>query len=89
MAPVVTAATTVVAVNATTLIPRGCGFSTVLAGNLVTFSSGAIVWVTTATPTQLTVTGLSGLIAGPLSASVTSNSVSSGGPVQVATVIRL
>ena len=45
--------------------------------------------VTAATSTQLTVTGLTGLVPGGLLASVASNGVSSGAPVQVAYVVPL
>ena len=69
--PVVTASQTTIAASSTTLIIQGFGFSAAAAENIVMFSDGAKGRVTNATPTQLTVTGLRGLAAGSLSASVT------------------
>jgi hypothetical protein len=86
IAPVVTSSTARLPANTTSLTIQGVGFSTTAAGNTVAFSGGATGTVTAATPTQLTVTGISGLVAGSLSATVTTNGVTSGSPVQVATV---
>ena len=85
--PVVTPSAVNLPANATTFSISGFGFSNTAANDTVTFSGGATGTVTAATATQLTVTRLTGLVAGPLSASVTVNGVSSGSPVQVATVI--
>lgn len=84
--PVVTASSADLAANAATLVINGFGFSTTASNNLVTFSGGATGKVTIATPTQLTVTALSGLTAGKLTAAITSNGVSSGMQVQVGVV---
>ncbi|MBI3408028.1 MAG: Ig-like domain repeat protein [Planctomycetes bacterium] len=85
--PVVTPNTANLPANATTLIIQGTGFDAATPGNnVVTFSGGVAGTVTASSFTSLTVTGLSGLIAGPLSATVTTDGVSSGAPVQVATV---
>ena len=76
--PVVTANTANLADNATTLVIQGFGFSTIAGSNIVTFAGGAATGtVTSATATTLTVTGLKGLTLGVLSATVTTNSVSS------------
>ncbi len=85
--PVVTSSSTSLAVNATSLIINGFGFSTTAGSNTVSFSGGVTGTVTSATSTQLTVTSLSGLVLGSLTTSVSVNSVSSGSAVQVATVI--
>jgi len=87
--PVVTVSTTDLAANATSLIINGSGFSTTAASNVVTFPDGGTGIVTSATATQLTVTGLSNLTAGDLTVLVTSNGVSNGTVVQVATVLPL
>src|SRR5262249_10789960 len=68
--PVVTSSMANLAADATTLTINGFGFSTTAANDLVTFSGGATGTVTAATSTQLTVTSLSGLVAGALNASV-------------------
>jgi hypothetical protein len=86
VAPVITTSTAYLGVTATTLTIQGFGFSTTAASNVVTFSGGVQGTVTDATPMQLTVTGLSGLVLGSLTASVTSNSVPSGVAVPVASV---
>ncbi len=85
--PVVTSNTANLPVNSTSLTINGFGFSTTASNNTVTFSGGATGTVTAASSTQLTVTSLSGLAVGSLNASVTVSGVSSGGAVQVATVI--
>jgi predicted membrane protein len=84
--PIVTQSTTNLAASATTLVIHGVGFSPTAANNKVTFDNGAQGTVTHATETTLTVTGLTGLVAGSLTASVTTNGVSSGTPIPVATV---
>ena len=85
--PVVTSSTANLAVNATSMTINGFGFSTTAGNNTVSFSGGATGTVTAATSTQLTVTSLSGLVLGSLTASVTVDGVGSGTAVQVATVI--
>ncbi len=83
--PVLTSSVTTLAANAASLTIDGFGFSSTAANNSVTFINGGTGTVTNATATTLTVTSLSGLVAGPLVASATSNSVA-GNQVQVATV---
>jgi outer membrane protein OmpA-like peptidoglycan-associated protein len=85
VAPVVTPNTTTnVIAPATSLTISGFGFSTTPASNTVTLSSGTGT-VTTATATQLTL-NVSDLTLGALTAVVTTNSQSSGTPVQIATI---
>jgi len=84
--PVVTGNTNNLAANASTLMIQGLGFDSNAANDTVTFSGGVTGTVTSATSTQLTVTNLSGLLPGSLSASVTVNGVTSGTAVPVATV---
>jgi hypothetical protein len=84
--PVVTAAATPLAANAHTLTIDGFGFSPTPSSDVVTFAGGATGTVTAATTTQLSVTGVTGLTAGALDASVSVNAVSSGAAVQVAVV---
>jgi hypothetical protein len=85
----VTSSTASLPVNATSMTINGFGFDTTPANDTVSFSGGVKGTVTSATATQLTVTGLSGLTLGSLSASVSVNGVSSGSPVQVATIITV
>ncbi|HWY85141.1 MAG TPA: IPT/TIG domain-containing protein, partial [Gemmataceae bacterium] len=85
--PVVTPSTANLLVTDTSITISGFGFSITPANNIVTFSGGATGTVTSATTTQLTVTGLTGLVLGPLDASVAVSGISSGTAVQVATVI--
>ena len=85
--PVVTAKTANLAANATTLIIHGEGFASTALDDTVAFSGGATGKVTAATATTLTVTSLTGLAVGSLTATVTSNSVSGTSAVPVATVI--
>ena len=69
------------AANATSLVIHGHGFSAITANNQVTFSGGVTGNVTRATATTLTITGLSALPTGSLTArSVTSNSPNSPEP---------
>ncbi len=85
--PVVTNNTAALAINATTMVINGFGFSTTAANNTVTFNNGAVGTVTTATATALTVTFSTRPTAvGNLTASVSVSSISSGTAVQVATV---
>ncbi len=85
--PVVTASTANLAVNATSLVIHGFGFSATPANDKVTFSAGVTGAVTKATATTLTVTSLKGLTLGKLTASVAVSGDSSGTAVQVATVV--
>src|SRR5262249_28633505 len=62
-------------------------FDATAANNTVAFDLGAVGSVTAASPTQLTVTFSTKPSAGDLKAIVTSNGVSSGAEVQVATVV--
>jgi len=81
----ITPNTTDLAANATTLIINGSGFSGTVTGNTVKFSGGATGKVTFASSNQLTISDLSGLVAGSLLASVTAGGLTSA-LVQVATV---
>jgi hypothetical protein len=85
--PVITPRTTNMGLNTTSLILQGFGFSPSPANNSVAFSNGVTGVVTAATTTQLTVTGLTGLTEGALTVVVTTGGISSGGPVQVATIV--
>ena len=74
--------------NATTLTIIGENFDAVTPGNnTVVFVPSGTGIVTAATATSLTVTGISGLVPGPLSAVVTTNGQNSGAAVQVGTVV--
>jgi IPT/TIG domain len=82
----VIASTANVADSSATITINGAGFSTTPANNSVTFNLGVAGSVTSATTTQLTVTISTPPTAlGSLTAVVTSNGLSSGAPVQVAT----
>jgi len=85
-APTVTLNTANLLGTATTLTITGTGFFTTPANNTVAFTPTGTGTVTAATATSLTVTSLSGLTLGALNAVVTTNGVSSGTAVQVATV---
>ena len=85
--PVVTLSAANIPTTASTVTINGAGFSTTAANNSVAFSGGATGTVSTATATQLTVTGVAGLTVGNLTAIVTTNTISSGAAVQVATVV--
>ncbi|MFO1065425.1 MAG: hypothetical protein U0892_16285 [Pirellulales bacterium] len=86
--PVVTEATADLAANATSLTINGYGFSTIAGDNIVTFNNGALGTVTAATATSLTVSITKAPNAvGSLTASVSSSTLSTAAPVQVATVI--
>jgi len=85
--PVVTTNSTVIAPAATTLTINGSNFDPTAANNTVAFNLGAAGTVTAATATSLTVTfSTAPTGGGVLTAVVTTNNVSSGTPVQVATV---
>ncbi|MCX6982630.1 MAG: cadherin-like domain-containing protein [Verrucomicrobia bacterium] len=84
--PTVTLNTANLPQNATQLIINGTNFSATAANNTVVLSSGTAT-VTTATATKLTCALTGPLSLGSLTAVVTSNSASSGAPVQVATVV--
>jgi hypothetical protein len=74
--------------GATTLTITGVGFDATAAHNTVTLSNGAVGTVTVATTTSLTVTfSTKPTSLGNLTAVVTTDSASSGAPVQVATVV--
>ena len=84
--PTVTLTTTTVNANAATLTITGTNFDAATpSNNTVALTPVGTGTVTAATATSLTVS-VSGLRAGALSAVVTTNSLSSGAPVQVATV---
>jgi hypothetical protein len=84
--PVVTARAISIAAAATSVVIQGFGFSSTAANNTVTFNNGTTGIVTSATATTLTVTDLSGLTQGSLTAIVISNGVSSGDDMEVANV---
>jgi uncharacterized protein YkvS len=86
VAPVVLSSSNNLAANATTVTIRGFDFDTTPGNNTVTFNNGAVGSVTAASATSLTVTFSTKPAAGNLTAVVTTNSVSSGAAVQVATV---
>ncbi len=86
MKPVVTASTTILSADLTTLLIAGTGFSTTAGNNAVAFNNGAVGTVSAATSTSLTVTFSTKPIAGPLTASVTTNGVSSDNATQVAAI---
>jgi len=86
--PVVTARTTNLSLAAATITINGFGFSTTPGNNTVTFNNGAVGTVTSATATSLVVTfSTNPLAAGSLTAIVTSEGVSSGNAIQVATMV--
>ena len=88
-APTVTQNLSNLAINATTLIITGTGFSTIAANNTVSLTLGAFGTVTSATATQLTVTFNTAPTPGELKAVVTTNSISSGDEVEVATIVEV
>jgi hypothetical protein len=85
--PGMTASTVALAGNATSLTIYGFGFSPIAANNIVTFSNGTTGIVTASNATTLVVSKLTGLVGGPLAATVTSNGISSAIPIQVAKVV--
>jgi hypothetical protein len=83
----VTANTAALPSTASTIVIHGTGFSSTPGDNRVVFSDGAVGIVTASSPTSLTVTFTTApTSAGTLTAVVTTKGVSSGSPVQVATV---
>ena len=74
------------AANANTIVINGYGFDTTAGNNSVVFNNGAVGTATSATATSLTVTFSTKPTAGNLTAVVTTDSVGSGSPVQVAAV---
>jgi len=88
--PVVTAGAADLLADQSSLVIAGSGFDAQTPqNNVVIFSGGLTGVVLAATETQLTVGnfGGSGLVGGPLSASVSVNGASSGAPVEVAKVV--
>ena len=84
--PTVTSSTFSLAFNAATLTINGTGFDP-NGVNTVTFNDGAVGYVTSASATSLKVTfSTQPTMLGSLTAVVTTDFVSSGSPVQVATV---
>ena len=84
--PVVTANTAGLPDDVTSLTIAGSGFDPNPANDQVTFSGGITGTVIAATRTRLTVGNLSGVAAGPLTAVVTANRISSGTAATVATI---
>ena len=83
----VTADTSNLLADAAAISISGTGFDPIVANNSVVFNDGAVGTVTAATATSLTVEfSTDPTTAGNLTAVVTSNGVSSGAAVQVATV---
>jgi hypothetical protein len=85
--PVVTSSTANLSATAATLTINGFGFDTTPSKNTVLFNNGAAGVVTGATATSLTVTFSVAPAAGSITAAVTTDGVSSGTQVQVATVV--
>ena len=86
VSPSVTANPATVAASATTITISGSGFDATPGNNTVVFNNGGVGTVTASTATSLTVSYSTKPTAGSLTAVVTADSVSSGSPVQVATV---
>jgi hypothetical protein len=86
--PVVTMSTATVQNTATTLTINGFGFASSNASNSVVLSSGTGS-VTSSSPTQIVVTFGTAPSVGNLTATVTSNTLSSGAAVQVASVVSI
>ena len=68
--PVVTPSTASLAANATSLVINGFGFDPIADDDILSFGGGVDGTVSTATANQLTVTSLTGLKSGSLTASV-------------------
>ncbi len=85
--PTVTPSTTNLRTTATIITITGTNFSPAPAQNTVVFTPAGEGTVTASTATSLTVTSLTGLAPGALSAVVVTNGASSGAPEQVATVV--
>jgi subtilase family serine protease len=87
LAPAVTQNRAVIATTTSTITINGANFSSTPANDSVTFNLGAVGSVTAATASSLTVTfSTPPTSTGSLTAVVTANGLSSGNPVQVATV---
>ena len=84
--PVVTLSTGDLALNASTITINGLGFDTTASNNTVVFNNGAEGTVTASTASTLTVSITTAPTAGNLTAVVTSNDVSNGLAVQVASL---
>jgi hypothetical protein len=85
--PVVTGSTASLAANANTVQIAGFGFDPAANHNQIVFNDGAVGTVSAASATLLTVTfSTRPLHFGSLTAVITTNGVSTGTPVQVATV---
>jgi large repetitive protein len=85
--PIITSNIATVIAPSTSLTINGFGFSPTPGNNTVSLSSGSGV-VTASTPTQLTLTGVTGLTLGALTAGVESNNLLNEDVVQVATVVH-
>ncbi len=86
--PVATATTASLPADVGRIVINGFGFNQITKNNTVVFNDGAVGKVVIAKPGALTVTfSTYPRTAGPLTATVTTNGVSSGSPVTVATVI--
>ena len=86
--PIVTANTTNLSTNASSIVITGTGFDPQAGNNSVVFNDGATGTVTTATATSLTVTfSTHPTSAGTLTAIVATDGYTSGSAVQVATVL--
>ncbi len=88
LTPTVTLSSASLSASETEITINGTGFDPIVANNTVAFNKSAVGLVTAATSTSLTVTFTTmPTSAGDLTAVVTTNSVSSGSAVQVATII--
>ncbi len=87
LTPAVTVSTPTVWANVPILTITGANFSPVPGDNVVTFSPAGTGTVVNVTSNTLTVSGITGLVPGALSAVVTTFGLSSGVPVQVAQVV--
>jgi hypothetical protein len=87
--PVVKSSTANLAANAASLVIIGTGFSASPMFDSVTFTGGVTGTITSASPTKLVVSDLSGLMAGSLSVTVTSLGIESSAPEPIATVVPL
>jgi hypothetical protein len=87
VAPTVTPNTAIIATTTASITINGTGFSQAVANDLVVFSNGAVGTVVGATTTAMTVVFSTPPTPGDLTAVVIVNGLSSGAPVQVATVV--
>jgi hypothetical protein len=86
--PTITACTANLTMSAPSIVIHGYGFSTTPANNIIFFSNGAVGRVIASTSTTLIVVIIKPpTTAGKLTAVVRTNGVSSGNPVQVATIL--